>query len=466
MSAPQDTLTTTPFEPAHAQRSLLIGLMAPALITGIYISMFSVTIPAIRAEFNIAADTAAWVATIYNLPFMMFMPLYGRLGDVLGKRRLLMMGMTIFMVGTILAALANNLTWLMVGRAIQGLGTAGFVPLSLAIIAQRFSPRERGKIMGTWNMAFPFTGIIGPFVGGFLVDYLSWRAIFWPVIFLGPLAFLTMRQRIPPLSAAIQPDFLRRFDWGGVVLLSLTSTALLFYASSRPITGVDPLRDWRLLIAMVVLATLFIFWELRQSKPFVPLNIFGFNTFTLASLCAGIRMFTMAGVRFLVPLYLVDIHLQSATTIGLVITAHSIPLLLLLRLGGQLADRWGSRWPVIFSLLFQAVAMAYLALLSPAAPIWAVLVGVMGQSTAAGFSLAPLHRASTMGISEANTGVGAGLYSMLRFAGTVFGTALSGVVLQYGLNQGFIPIEAYQLSFWFVAVVTVLGMLIGLGMKA
>ena len=101
---------------------------------------------------------------------MMFMPLYGRLGDALGKHRLFMIGLTVFMVGTVMAALAPNLGWLMAGRAIQGFGTAGFVPLSIAIITQRFPAAQRGKIMGTWNSAIPLAGIVGPFLGGLLID--------------------------------------------------------------------------------------------------------------------------------------------------------------------------------------------------------------------------------------------------------------------------------------------------------
>ena len=459
-------------DPAADSQSYLgtiIGLMAPIMMMGLYTAMFGIAIPTVRTEFGIEADVAAWVATIYTLPFMMFMPLYGRLGDALGKRRLFLAGIVIFMVGTAIAGAAPGLAWLMVGRAIQGFGTAGFVPLSMAIITQLFAANQRGKIMGTWNSGFPLTGIIGPFVGGALIEYFGWRAIFWPVLVVGLVAFAVVRKQVPSLGGGSTPDslrrFIHRFDWGGVLLLSATTTSLLFYASSRPITGLPPLRDWRLLATTLLLLAAFIGWERRRADPFVPLNLYRNKTFTLASLCAGVRMFTMAGIRFIVPLYLVDIHHLSATATGLVLTAHAIPLFLVLRLGGQLADRWGSRWPVVLSMLLQAGAMAYLALLPAGTSVWLVSIGVMGQSLSAGFSLAPLHRASMTGIPDKRTGIAAGLYSMVRFAGTVFGTALSGVVLQQALSQTEAPLEAYQLGFWFVAAVTLLGVLFGAGLK-
>ena len=320
--------------------------------------------------------------------------------------------------------------------------------------------------MGTWNLAFPLTGLAGPVLGGLLIDYVGWRSIFWPVLVVGVIALVMVRRRVPPLPGFAQPDFLRRFDWGGVVLLGGTITSLLFYASSRAITGVASLRDWRLLAISMVLLASFIVWERRRLNPFVPLKLYLHASFTLASIIAGIRMFTMAGIRFLIPLYLVDIHDLSAAAIGLVMTSHAIPLLLLLRYGGQLSDRWGSRWPVLFSLSMQTAAMIYLAYLPQDASIWLVVLGVLGQSTGAGFSLAALHKASMTDISEEHTGVAAGLYSMLRFAGTVFGTALSGVVLQQGLDGGLIPLEAYQISFWFVAGVTLIGALLGSRLKA
>ncbi len=450
----------------QTETGIILGLMAPAMMTGIYTAMFSVALPIIRTHFDIQADMAAWVATVYTLPFMMFMPLYGRLGDSLGKRRLFMLGIALFILGTTISVLANNLGWFMLGQAIQGCGTAGFVPLALAIISQLFPANERGKLMGTWNLAFPVTGLIGPFVGGFLIQYLGWRSIFWPSLLIGLLTLFMVKRQVPPLPGPASSDFLRKFDWGGVILLSITLTSMLFYTSSRPITGVAALQDWRLFIVMLLFLVSFVFWERHCKLPFIPLQLYRYTTFTLSSICAGIRMFTMTGVRFLVPLYLVDIYHRDAVVIGLVIAAHALPLLLLIRLGGQLADRWGSRRLVVLSLLFQAIAMAYLALLPEDGFVWLVVLGVLGHSASAGFSLAALHRSSLLDIPEEQTGVAAGLYSMLRFAGTVFGNALSGVVLQYGLSQATLPIEAYQQSFWFIALVTLCGAFIGLRLKA
>ena len=440
------------------------------MMMGIYSAMFNVAVPTIRDEFVIQADMAAWIVTIYSLPFMMFMPLHGRLADAYGKRRVLLAGTLIFMLGTIIAGMANNLGWLMAGRAIQGAGSAGFTPLALAIIAQVFPVEERGKLMGTWNICYPITGLIGPIVGGLLIDSVGWRVIFWPTLIIGIIAYWVTRRQVPALPGFASKDFLRRFDWFGVFLLSAGATLLLFYVSSRPVTGIPALRDWRLLSGTLLAFGLLIWWEKRRTDPFIPIDIFAERQFSLASFLAGVRMFIMNALRFLVALYVVDIHNLDATATGFVITTHAIPLFLMLRLGGQLADRWGSRWPVVASMITQAAALGYLALLPADVHISLVIAGVLAQSIGASISLAPLHRASMAGIADAQTGVAAGLYSMIRFAGAILGTALIGVLLQRGVAALSVEkiemISAYQTVFWFVASVAAVGAMAGLLLRS
>jgi EmrB/QacA subfamily drug resistance transporter len=450
----------------QATSEVLLGLMVPSMTVGIYIAMFGVALPVIRDDFGIQADLAAWLATIYSLPFMIFMPLYGRLGDALGKRRVFSIGIVIFLLGTATAAFAPNLGWLMLGRAIQGFGTAGFVPLSIAIIAQLFPRNERGKAMGTWNSSIPLMGMVGPFLGGLLVDHLGWRTIFGPALIVGVLAFFAIRKLVPPLSGGARPDFLRHFDWGGVALLGVAISGFLFYVSSRPITGVSALRDWRLLAITLFLLAGFIYREQRRLNPFVSLNIFAYRTFSLASLCAGIRMFSMSGINFLLPLYLTDVYNLNAVTTGIILTVHAGALVLILRVGGQLADRWGSRWPVVVSLSIQASAMAYFAHLPATTALGLVALGVLIHGLGAATSLAALHRAAMVEIPAEQSGVAAGLYSMIRFAGSVFGTALGGVILQQGLDRLLAPVEAYQMVYLFIAGVALLGAVLGVGLKA
>lgn len=447
------------------KQNLLIALMIPSIMTVLNQSMFGVALPTIRDAFGIQADTTAWLVIVYTLPIMIFPPLYGRFGDGLGKQRLLLAGSAIFMVGTIMTLAAPNLALIMAGRLIQGFGAASVIPLSIAIISQYFPANNRGKALGTWNQIAPVMHMVGPILGGFLIDYLNWRLIFGPVLIVTIVVLWVVRTYIPPRQGKVQPHFFQTFDFGGLILLTAAITTLIFYVSSKSLTGVAVLQDWRLLGLTLVFFAGLIIWEKRHKTPFIALNILVHGTFRRASLCAASRMFAMSGIGFLLPLYLADIHKLSAISIGVTLTLIAGSLLLTLRIGGQLADRWSSRWPVTVGMVVQALAMVSFAVWPETTPIWAIRGSVILHGLGAGLSLAALHRASMGEIPEEQTGTAAGLYTLIRFGGTVSGPVVGGVVLQQGLDQLLLPIDAYQVVFWLLAGVVGIGVLLGWGLR-
>jgi EmrB/QacA subfamily drug resistance transporter len=447
-------------------QTMLIGLMVPLLMAVVNMTMFGVAVPSIRDDFALQVDTASWLVIAYTLPFMMFMPLYGRLSDGLGKRRLFLLGIATFWGGTVILLLAINLGFVILGRAVQGIGAAGINPLCMAIISERFPVGERGKVLGTWNSIGPIAGIFGPLMGGFLIDHLGWHTIFWPVLFFGLIALFAVRKQVPAMDRRfVQPGFLRTFDWGGAILLGVTTVMLVFYISSRSITGLPPLRDWRLLVTTLLFFGAFLVWEKYHPNPFVVLDIFTDLSFSRASLSSAIRMYLMGSIMFLLPLYLTDIHALTAAAIGTVVMLHAGALLVTMRIGGQLADQWTSRRPVIMGSSIQLVTIIYFAYLPETTSLWLVVAGLIGHGLGAGLSLAALHRSALNKIPPAQMGMAAGLYSMIRMGGLVLGGALGGIVLQYGLDRSVLAIEAYRQVFWFVAGVASLGVVIGWGLR-
>jgi EmrB/QacA subfamily drug resistance transporter len=434
--------------------------MAPTFSMILLNSMVRVALPSMRAYFSLDMDVVAWIVTVYTLPYVIFMPLYGRLGDDLGRRRLLLLGMAVFVLGIGIDVFAPGMTWLMVGRAIQGVGAAGLVPLAMAILSDIFPKNERGKALGTWNSAGPITGMIAPLVGGLLVDHWGWRAIFLPALAIGIIAFVVVQQRVPSVRGNSDPSILRRFDWIGVGLLGGAIVAVLFFVTSDKITGAPALRDWRMFGAATLLFWMFVKWEKRRKDPFVDLSLYRHKLFGLASVGAGVRMFTMNGIGFLLPLYLVDTQGLSASFVGVLLMIHAGALLVTMRLGGQLADRRSSRLPVVSGLATQAAVMVYFAWLPGDYHLAWVVAGLVVHGLGAGLSLAALHRAALGQVAPEQMGIAAGLYSMSRFTGSSLGPALSGVLVQQALNRGLMPIAAYHTVFIVIAVVAGLGMLL------
>jgi MFS family permease len=394
------------------------------------------------------------------------MPFHGRLGDLLGPRFLIILGTVVFAIGTLLCMVAEGLGLLFVGRLVQGAGAAGLNPLSLAILSREFEPGVRGKAMGTWNAAGPFTGIVGPIIGGFLVDFFSWRAIYLPMVVAAGLGFVALLVLVPkdPPRARVK-RLLQTFDWGGMFLTACTLVSFVLFLSSRPVTGRAPFTDWRILIAFVVSAALWGAWERRQQTPFVAVSLFRRPQFSLASICVNARMFLMSSLTFLIPLYAADVLSIPATQTGLLITGHSTTLLLTMRFGGRLADGWSRRWAVVIGLGGQAGMLFALSMLSASSQLL-VLAPMVIHGGFAGLSLASLHHVAMDEVPDESSGIGAGTYSMTRFIGSLLGASIMGIVLERALSAPISTLEAYQRSFRVAALLGVLGVALALGIRS
>jgi len=441
--------------------------MFPLIMRVFDLSIFRVALPTIRATFALQPDVTAWLDTVYTLPFMICMPLYGRLGDGFGKARMFLIGITIFIVGTVITLSAPDLPFLMLGRACQGIGAAEIHPLSMAFIAEHFPAKAQGKMLGTWSSVGALTSMICPFFVGFLIVRLGWRVMFGPVVVVGFIALVAMtRQYLMERGTRTQTGFLRTFDWGGVLLLAGAVIMLMFYASSRPITGVPALQDWRLFIAGISCLSGFVYWETHTANPFVQLTVFRNAQFRWAAVGAFIRKFSMTSMAFVIPLYLTDIHAANAATVGVVLTIHAGALLVTMRFGGYLADRWGSRWPLFIGSIIQTGMISMLAFLPGQTLVGLVAAGVTGHGLGAGLTLAALDRSALLTIPQDQRGMAAGLFNMIRFGGTAFGAALMGVGLQYGLSRFSADIHAYQTMLWCMAGVVSVSAIIGAQLKS
>jgi len=455
-------------------RQIVLALVFPTLLMPFMNSVFRVALPVIRDHFQLEADVTAWVVTAFLLPFVVLSTVYGRLSDGLGQRTLILIGSSLFIVGSAIALAASGLGWLLVGRAIQGLGSGGMFPMAMALISQVFDPRQRGRVLGAWSMTGPMTAFVGPALTGILIERWGWRASIAPSLALGAIAFVAAYLLIPRglgaerASPAVRARFLRSFDWLGMGLLAGFITVFLFYLSSRPVTGVASLMDWRLLAGAVILGAIFVGWEGRRSwwkaqrrDPFLDLGLLRRRQFAMASACASLRLFAMNGIGLLTPLYLADVRELSPALLGVMVTVSPGAMIVMVFLGGRISDRWGSRMPAVVGVGMQTVVGILLCLLPSTVPLWSIVLVLALYGLGNGFALASLHHAALMRIPEVQIGQASGLYSMLRFFGSVVGSALAGVVLSFLLDQGLSAMQAYQYGFLVFGGVALAGALVG-----
>ena len=438
------TATAAPDTPARPLWGLLIGLMIPVGMTTFSMSMFGVALPTIRDAFGAEPDLAAWLVTAYSLPFVIFMPLYGKLGDSLGKARLFQSGIVLFLIGTFVCLLARDLPQFLIGRILQGSGTAGFYPLCIAIIAERFPPAQQGRALGTWSSVAPGAAMLGPVLGGLAVEHLGWNYVFLPSLLVGVIALWVVYRQVPA-QRPVSGEGLQAFDWPGAVFLGGTLVFAMFYLSSRTVSGVEPLRDWRFLAVAVGLGVLFWRREKGTLTPLVNFALYKRKNFGAASMAAGCRMIIMHTVNFLYVLYLTDVYGLSAKELGVFATVFAGAILATTRLGGQLSDRIHCRWIVGSSFVMQCSALTGLALLSP--PLLGAAGLILVQGLGGGLALAALHRAAMEEIPATESGGAAGLYSTARFGGGVIGATFAGAALQQALRFAPGPSEAFQWVF-------------------
>jgi len=450
----------------RAQRfsPLVASLMACNGMMVLNASMVTTSLPSIRDSLELEIGLVAWLSTAYYLPYIVAMSLYGRLGDGLRRRRLLMVGILLFLLGSFVNLVPGGLGLLLLGRAVQGMGAAAVLPLSIALISDSFPKAERGRMMGTWTSIGPMSYVIGPLLAGLLIEASSWRVIFAPVMAVAVAAFAAVRRWVPAKQRYVPSDFFAGFDWKGAALLSVAMATLVSFVYSEQITGVETLRDWRLLGASPILFGALLLWEKRHADPFIAPELFRQKTFNRASLCGALRMFVLSATFFVMPLYLADIRSMRPALIGAALPLSSVAQAMTTRLGGLWADRRHSREPVLAGLTGQLGVMVYFALLPADAPVGFVILGLLFCGLAAGLSLAPMHRTAMSEIDAGRTGMAAGVYSMLRFAGIAFGSAVNGVLVGEALDAGFAPAGAYQIVFWTNAGVALLGLLVGLSL--
>ncbi len=464
----QDPLSALPkarFSLPDNPNQILFGLMIPSAIMVLNMSMFSVALPTMRDDFQVQPDQAAWLVASYTLPFVVFTLLYGRLGDSLGKRRMLLTGIVIYTIGVLLALLAVDQRLIIIGRVAQGIGTAGINPLSIALIAELFPPAQRGRALGSWSSTGPAIATVAPFAAGFLVDHWGWRANFLLLLVAAVVAFFLMLKYLPAPTERFDHKHLLNFDWIGFLLLGLSCVCFVFYLSSRPITGVEPLQDWRLLLPALILFVGFYRWERHFRAPIVDFSLFARKNFGLASLCALIRMILMSSNDFLLPLYFTDIHHIRPSTLGMILAAYSGALLTTTRLAGQLSDRGMGRWLIVAGLSLQCSMLITLANLPATVSVMLVIAVVFLLGMGAGLSLAVLSNVVMSDVPQAQSGAAAGLFSMIRFSGSIVGITLAGVFLRQALGFSALPVTAYQIVFGAVAVVAVIGALLALRLQ-
>ncbi|MGV4987996.1 DHA2 family efflux MFS transporter permease subunit [Streptomyces sp. NRAIS4] len=333
--------------------ALLLGLLLAALDQ----TIVSTALPTIVSDLG-GLEHLSWVVTAYLLASTAATPLWGKLGDQYGRKRLFQTAIVIFLVGSALCGMAQNMAELIGFRALQGLGGGGLMVLSMAIVGDIVPPRERGRYQGLFGAVFGATSVLGPLLGGLFTEQLSWRWVFYVNLPVGvvALAVIATALHIPRRTAHHVIDYL------GTFLIAAVATCLVLVASLGGTTWAwGSAQIIGLAVLGVVLGVAFVAVERRAAEPVLPLKLFGIRTFTLAAVISFIVGFAMFGAMTYLPTFLQVVHGVSPTMSGVHMLPMVFGLLLSSTVSGQIVSRTG-RWKV-FPLTGTAVTAIGLLLL-------------------------------------------------------------------------------------------------------
>ena len=411
---------------------VLLTVMVGTLLIGLDRTVVNLAVPKIIGDFGISVTTAAWIATAYIITNAVFVPVFGKLGDMFGNRVIYLWSFVGFIVMSVLSGLAWNFGSLVVFRALQGLVGAAVYPTAMSLIAKSFiDTKARAQALGLWSSSFAVSAVIGPLLGGYLIDQFSWRMIFYINLPIG-IAGLVMTLLFLPHD---RPEERGRFDWFGAVLLSVVISTMVLVLDQGQSWGWT--AQWSLVCyAVIALFSVLVYrWETRHTHPIVDFRLFKNPTIVSVLLVSFLSFGGMMGALFLLPVFAQSFLGYTATQSGYLFLPMGFALPIFAPLGARLAIRFDPRYTVAAGMAVSALGLFMLVNLDPAMTMSDFILPLALFGAGLGLGMAPLTNAATTAVPIHEVGMSSGLLNLVRNVGGAFGIAIFGTLLNNTINR-------------------------------
>jgi EmrB/QacA subfamily drug resistance transporter len=396
-------------------------------------TVVNVALPSIQRDFDASLSALEWTINAYTLTFAVLLVTGGRLGDIFGRRLLFLIGVTLFALASATIGFAPGDEWLVASRAVQGIGAALMMPATLSIITNAFPPAERGQAIGIWAGVSAIALAIGPLVGGWLTEDVSWRAIFFLNL---PVAAGAIAITLFAAEESRDDTVDRRIDYPGIAALTVGLSALVLGLVEANSWGWGSPQILGLFALSIVSLAAFAWIETRSPAPVVDFAFFRSRQFFGANAVAFMVTFAMFAMFFFLALYMQNILGYSPLQTGVRFLPSTLLVMVAGPVSGRLSDRIGPRWLITIGLLLIAASMAWQSRVDTDTSYGYLLPAFMVMGVGIGLVMSPMSAAAMNAVDRTKAGVASGTLSMSRMVGGTFGVAaLGALVATIGRND-------------------------------
>ncbi|HEY4829624.1 MAG TPA: MFS transporter [Solirubrobacteraceae bacterium] len=389
-------------------------------------TVVNVALPSIQRDLHASLASLEWTVNAYTLTLAVLLVTGGRLGDIFGRRRMFLFGVVVFGLSSLAVGFSPDDTVLVAGRAVQGIGAAFMMPATLSIITQAFPAEQRGTAIGTWAGVSALALAIGPVVGGFLTEDVSWRAIFF---INPPIAVIAVAMTLFATRESRDETVGRTIDFAGIATLTLGLTALVLALVEANTWGWGSVGVISLLVVSAISLPAFAVIERRVAAPMVNFTFFRTRTFLGANVVAFLISFAMFAQFFFLTLYLQNVLHYSPLQSGVRFLPSTVLIILTAPLAGRLTDRVGSRPLMTVGLLLVAVSLVIESRLTVHSGYGLLLPGFVLMGLGMGLVMSPMSTAAMNSVDRTKAGAASGVLSMTRMVGSTFGVAVMGALV-------------------------------------
>jgi len=434
---PSKTSTVNPWP-------VLMTVMVASFLGRLDGTIVNLALPKIIKEFGITVSQAGWISTAYIIANAIFVPIFGKLGDLMGRKLLYVVGILGFTITSMLAGLSFNLPSMIIFRILQAITVSIDYPIALSIIAHTFEDKaQRSQAMGLWSAIFAVAAVFGPLLGGPLIDIFSWRSVFYINLPLGLLGtFMAIKFIQEPVKKI---KGLKDFDIAGALFLGISLGVLVLVLDQGQSWGWVSLKSLITYIITIVSFAIFIFVELKAKEPVVDLKFFKVPAFSAAIVTSFITFMGMMGGMFTLPIFIQTYLEYTVTQTGLLFIPMAMGMMITAPLGGKLASKIEPRFLIAFGMFVGAFTMYLFTGIDIKWTGADIALRLFIFAAGLGLGMAPLTNAATSTVPVHEIGIASSVLALARNIAGAFGVAIFASIFTNSITSNLLSLQKYSI---------------------